>query len=101
MASFSSEEPAQDSERERSMDLDIFSPFEIGLERLLEQMSQDHELIFDFMVCQARLAENIRCSRRFGDASDRQAERAEIIEQLNGLALLTLGISFDELCRVE
>jgi hypothetical protein len=101
MASFSSEEPAQDSERERSMDLDFFSPFEIGLERLLEQMNLDHTLYFDFMACQARLAENIRCSRRFGDTSDRQAERTEIIEQLNRLTLSTLGISFDDLCSSE
>jgi hypothetical protein len=53
------------------------------------------------MVFQARLAENIRCSRRFGDTFERQVERVGIIEQLNGLTLSTLGVSFDELCSPE
>ena len=101
MATLSSEESAQDSERERPVDLDIFFPFEIGLERLLEQMGEDHVRYSDFMVYQARLAENIRRSRRFGDTLERQVERVGIIKQLNGLTSSTLGISFDELCDLE
>ena len=101
MTAFSPDESTQDSERERPMGLDIFSPFEIGLERLMEQMEEEHIRYSDFMVFQARLAENIRCSRRFGDTFERQVERVGIIEQLNGLTVSTLGVSFDELCSPE
>jgi hypothetical protein len=79
--------------------LDFYSRFEIGLARLLEQMGQDHPRYADFLACQHNLEENIRRSRRFGDTSNRQIERAEIIEQLNGLALAVLGVSFNDLCQ--
>jgi hypothetical protein len=79
--------------------LDFFSPFEVGLERLLQQMGQNHPRYADFLAYQGRLTENIRRSRRFGNTADRQAERAEVIDLLNELALSTLGISFNELCK--
>lgn len=78
---------------------DLFSIYEIGLERLLSQMSTSHFRYGEALVYQQRLTENISRSRRFGDTNLRQADRAEIIEQLNDLAMATISISFNKLCQ--
>lgn len=78
---------------------DLFAPLEIGLEQAGEKIGDKHARYSDFLLYDSRLRENIRRSRRFGNTADRQAERAEIIDQLNELALSTLGVSFNELCR--
>ncbi|MCB0171438.1 MAG: hypothetical protein KDJ97_12875, partial [Anaerolineae bacterium] len=78
---------------------DVFTHFEIGLERLREQIGQDQPRFSDFLVYEERLTNVIKRSRRFGDTRDRLAERTEIIDQLNALALSTVGISFNELCH--
>lgn len=78
---------------------DVFTHFEIGLERLVEQIGTDHPRYSDFLVYEEKLTNIIKRSRRFGDIRERQADRAEVIDQLNALALSTVGISFNELCR--
>jgi hypothetical protein len=78
---------------------DMFSAYELGLERLLAQIDQSHARYSDALVYQQRLMENIGRSRRFGDTNVRQADRAEIIDQLNELAMATMGISFNKLCQ--
>ncbi len=88
-----------DNHPEKITYLDFFSPFEIGLERLQNQIGQDHARYSDFLIYKQRLTENLRRSRRFGNTSDRQAERAEIIDQLNELALSVLRVSFNDLCK--
>jgi hypothetical protein len=80
---------------------DLFTPFEIGLEQLGENMGEKHTRYADFLLYDSRLRENIRYSRRYGNTGDRQAERAEIMDQLNELALSTIGISFNELYRPD
>lgn len=77
---------------------DLFSAYELGVERLLAQMGASHARYGEALVYQQRLLENIGRARRFGDTNLRQADRAEIIEQLNGAALAVLGISFNKLC---
>ena len=69
-----------------------------GLCQLLERLGQGHPLYQEALVYQQRLDENIARSRRYGDTETRKAERSEIIDRLNALALSALGISSKELC---
>ncbi|MCB8924091.1 MAG: phosphotransferase [Ardenticatenaceae bacterium] len=78
---------------------DIFSVYENGLNRMLAQVGPDHPRYSEVLVYQQRLTENISRARRFGDTNLRQADRAEIIDQLNELALATMGVSFNKLCQ--
>ena len=74
------------------------STYQTGLCQLLERLGQGHPLYQEALVYQQRLDENIARSRRYGDTETRKAERSEIIDRLNALALSALGISFKELC---
>lgn len=79
--------------------LDIYASLERGLEKLQKAMGQDHPDYADFTASEQRLKDNIKRSRRFGDTQNRQAERVEIIEQLNRIARSTLNITFNSLCQ--
>lgn len=78
---------------------DSFSSYEIGMHHLLTQIKKNHPRYLEALGYQDRLRDNISRSRRFGDTNLRQADRAEIIEQLNELSLSVIGISFNELCQ--
>jgi hypothetical protein len=78
---------------------DTYSPYEIGLRKLLNRIGKHHPRYRDALTYQQRLQENIARSRKYGDTDTRNAERAEIIDQLNRLALSVLGITFNELCE--
>jgi hypothetical protein len=74
------------------------SIYQTGLCQLLERLGQGHPLYQEALVYQQRLDENIARSRRYGDTETRKADRSEIIDRLNALALSALGMSFKELC---
>jgi len=76
---------------------DSFSSYEIGTQFLLLQMERNDPLYLETLGYQDRLRDNINRSRRFGDTSLRKADRAEIVEQLNELALSVTGVPFDEI----
>lgn len=78
---------------------DMYARYEAGLQRLLESMGPAHSQYAEALVFQTRLIENINRSRLYGDTSDTNAQRNEIIAYLNDLALATCGVSFFELCR--
>ena len=80
---------------------DIFSAYERGLEKLLERLGKDHPRYVDVLVLQSRLLENLAQARRYGDTEARRAERAQIVDQLNALALKHLDLIFNELCGLE
>ena len=80
---------------------DIYTPYETGLRALLERLGHDHVRYDEALVYQHRLTENIKAARRYGDTETRRAERAEIVDRLNGLALDSLGVSYSALCRSE
>ena len=80
------------------MSNDIYTKYENGLEILLEKLANHPEYNHACTLAQ-RLQENIDKARRYGDPLDREASRAEIIEQLNRLAGLTLHASFSALCQ--
>jgi len=73
--------------------MDIFFPYERGSEILLERLGKDHQRYDEVLTLQSRLLENIARARRYGDTEVRRAERAEIVEALNNLALKTVGES--------
>jgi len=77
---------------------DMFAAYEKGLEHLLARLGAAHGRYSEALVYQQRLVENIGRARRFGDTPQRQADRAEIIDQLNELALASLSVSFNQLC---
>jgi energy-coupling factor transporter ATP-binding protein EcfA2 len=83
-----------------SAQTDAFTPYEAGLRELLEQLAPDHPRYAEALVYQQRLSENIALARRYGDQEARRAERAEIVDRLNALALVTLERSFNALAGV-
>jgi len=75
---------------------DAFSSYEVGLSGLLAKLNKDHPCYADALVYQQRLLENIAQARRYGDTETRRAERAQIVDALNQLALEAVGVSFNE-----
>ena len=80
---------------------DVYTPYENGLEQLLERLGNGHPHYLNALSYEHQLSENIRQARKYGDTKARRAERSEIIEQLNRLALSTIGIPFNRLCDQE
>lgn len=77
---------------------DAFSPYELGLVLLLEQLGQEHPSYGDVLTFQARLLEDIGQTRLYGDTETYRANRAQIAHALNRVALKEIGYSFNELC---
>jgi len=76
---------------------DPYSQYEAGLNRLLTQLGQDHPRYTEALVLQQRLLENLGRVRRYGDTETNRAERAQIFDVLNRLALEAAGSSFNDL----
>jgi len=93
-------QPEQDSHHSGVSKAGNFSRYETGLDNLQAQLGQSHPRYGDFLVYQQRLMENITQVRRYGDTETRRAERAEIIDQLNTMALLVTGVSFNSYCKL-
>jgi len=71
--------------------------YDVGVRTLLARLGAAHPNYRDALVYQQRLNDNQGSARLFGDTETRRAERAEIIMQLNSLALTTLNVTFNEL----
>jgi len=80
---------------------DIFTPDEKGLASLLEKLGPQHPRLSEAHTYQYRLTEIIASTRRYGDTEQRRANRAEIVDHLNQLALETIGLAFHELCLTD
>ena len=80
---------------------DAFSPYEIGLTRLVERLGSNHPYYANALVYRQRLQENITQARQYGDTEVRRAERAQIVNALNELALDTIGKSFKDWCGLS
>jgi len=78
---------------------DPYTPCETGLDNLIKQLGPDHSRCDEVLTYQYRLLENIKQSRQYGDTDTRKADRAEIVSRLNAIALSTLDVPFNELCR--
>jgi tetratricopeptide (TPR) repeat protein len=80
---------------------DVYASYERGVRELQACLGSDHPQYSEALLYEQRLQENIDRSRRFGENRTRESERAEILSQLNNLAVQTAGLSFVDLCRVE
>lgn len=79
--------------------MDVVFSSETGLTRLLKRLGKDHPRYAEALTLQARLLGNIAKARRYGDTGELGHERAQIVDALNQLALETVRVSFNELCR--
>jgi formylglycine-generating enzyme required for sulfatase activity len=76
---------------------DVFTRYELALEQLLARLGPQHPRAVEARTLQARLLENITAARRHGDTESRRAERSEIREALDLLAVASLDVPFNEL----
>ena len=83
----------------RRITTDPFINYENGLRQLEVAAKNDPDGQREVRVFAQRLRENINRSRRYGDTSDRRAERAEIIDNLNIVARAITQKSFDDWCN--
>jgi hypothetical protein len=78
---------------------DFLTSYEVAMHKLLERLGRNHPRYGEALVYEQRLYENIAATRRYKNTSEREADRLEVIDRLNSLALETIGVSFNELCR--
>ena len=83
----------------RRIATDPFITYENGLRLLEVAIKNDPDGQQEVSVFAQRLRENINHSRRYGDTSDRRAERAEIIDNINLVARTITHKSFDDWCN--
>jgi len=95
------EKTSRMAEQMPTMQSDVYSPYEAGLRRLLNRMGRNHPHYSEALVYQQRLTENISHSRLYGDTTPRKSDRAEIIAQLNRLALSVANVPFIDLCGLD
>ena len=76
---------------------DMFDAYQKALTQLRAALGSGHPDYGDVLLYEQRLTENMRSARRFGDTEILRAERAQVIDGLNRLALQNLGRSFNEL----
>lgn len=78
---------------------DILVSYETGLSLLLKRLGHTHPRYAEALTLQARLLENLGRARLYGDTETNRAERAQIVDALNSLAMESLGKSFNEMCQ--
>ena len=76
---------------------DMFYAYQKALTQLRAALGSGHPDYGDVLLYEQRLTENMRSARRFGDTDTLRAERAQVIDGLNRLALQHAGRSFNEL----
>lgn len=76
---------------------DMFDAYQKALTQLRAALGSGHADYGDVLLYEQRLTENMRSARRFGDTETLRAERAQVIDNLNRLALQHAGRSFNEL----
>lgn len=75
--------------------------YDAGLQRLGERLdAAETETRLAFSVLEARLRDNLRREQIYGSSESVRHDRAEVIEQLNRLALTHAGATFNELCAL-
>ncbi len=78
---------------------DILTSYETGFSLLLKRLGHGHSRYAEALTLQARLLENLGRTRRYGDTETNRAERAQVVDALNSLAIASLGKSFNDLCQ--
>ncbi|RLC67973.1 MAG: hypothetical protein DRI48_00880 [Chloroflexi bacterium] len=80
---------------------DTFTPYEKGLKEFRQKLGDQHERLQTFLNYEHRLSANVQQARDYGDTPALSAERNQIVDQLNALALETVKTSFNEMCGLE
>lgn len=75
---------------------DLYSYYEDCLDIFLKRLDQASDVFSFGLVLEQRLRENVKRARRYGDTPESRAERSEVMDQLNRVALENMGISFLE-----
>lgn len=76
--------------------------YELGLERMKARLGlMQTDIFLDFLGLEQRLLETLDDERRFGPDGSIQVEQRRVIRELNRLGHRRLGVSFNDLCRVE
>ncbi len=76
---------------------DAFTPYEEGLREFRRRLGDEHRQLHTFLNYEHRLQENVRWAERYGETPTLKAERNQIVDRLNALALETCGQSFNEM----
>lgn len=71
--------------------------FEKGLEQL-KQLARTTDCYQEVLLYEARLRENLQEERLYGTHERIRASRAQIVYQLNSLALQYFRMSFNDMC---
>jgi hypothetical protein len=71
-----------------------------GLVRLLSTVGRTHPLLFDVLTLQARMDENIRDTRLYGDTETKRSERNRLLGHLNRLSIEVTQESFNTLAGI-
>lgn len=98
-AALGANKPTIPTTASRPASTDPFTNYENGLRQLEAALQNNAAAQNEISVFAQRLRENISRSRRYGDTTDRRADRAEIIDNLNSIARATTQQSFDDWCR--
>ncbi len=96
--------PVEALKRLQACGYDNYSHYETGLatfRSLLEELEDQSLIPEDLATYKQQLQENIELARLYGDNPTSQAERSDIIEQLDTIARATVGYSFNRLCRID
>jgi len=78
---------------------ELHARYKQGVSELLRRMGHDHPRHNEALVYQQRLLENLGRGL-YGEDSARDAERSEILSQLESLTFSVLGLTFYELCKI-
>jgi hypothetical protein len=75
--------------------------YNVGFAQLHERLKDDPLYHSEVSILEARLMENMKESRLFGETELGRSQRAYIVSELNRLAIKALGVSFNDLCSSE
>ncbi|MCB8945577.1 MAG: hypothetical protein H6658_17650 [Ardenticatenaceae bacterium] len=78
---------------------DPFTHYENGLQQLETAVQHNPQAQQELSPYATRLRENINLSRRYGDTTDRRADRAEIIDNIDRFARAATQKSFNDWCH--
>ena len=76
----------------------IFDIYELAAKKILEHFGRNHPRYSEAEVFWNRLTANIYDTRLYGNNSDRESKRAEIISEFSRLVLVVSGKTFKEWC---
>jgi len=84
--------------RVRAFGFDNYSHYEVGLERLFQQLDPHTEQYQQALAYDQQLRDTIAYAREHGDTPENQERRADLLDQVNSIARAELETPFFKLC---